>query len=53
LLNTLSKKNHQVTTVDTKSVVKIEVIAVQIDPQLLFQRLTLTAKAAGSIEDVF
>ena len=47
------KKNHQVTTLDTKSVVKIEGITVQIDPQLLFQRLTLAAKAAGSIEDVF
>ena len=41
------------TTLDTKSVVKIEGITVQIDPQLLFQRLTLAAKAAGSIEDAF
>ena len=30
------KKNHQVTTLDTKSVVKIEGITVQVDPQLLF-----------------
>lgn len=38
------KRNHQVITLDTKSAVKIDGNMVQIDPQLLFQRLTLAAK---------
>ena len=47
------KKNHQAVTLDTKSIIKIEGVAVQIDPQLLFQRLTLAAKATSNTEDVF
>ena len=35
------KRNYQVITLDTKSANKIDGITVQIDPQLLFQRLTL------------
>ena len=47
------KRNDQVITLDTKSTVRIDGIAVQIDPQLLFQRLTLAAKAANNIENLF
>ena len=46
------KRNDQVITLETKSVVKIDGIAVQIDPQLLFQRLTLATKVTNHIEDV-
>ena len=35
------KRNYQVITLDTKFANKIDGITVQIDPQLLFQRLTL------------
>ena len=47
------KRNKQAVTLDTKSAVKIDGIAVQIDPQLLFQRLTIAAKATDNLEDVF
>ena len=47
------KRNNQVVTLDTESVVKIEGVSVQIDPQLLFQRLTLAARTASNIQDVF
>ena len=39
--------------VDAKAAVKLDGVAVQIDPQLLFQRLTIAAKASHDIEDVF
>ena len=47
------KRNKQAVTLDTKSAVKIDGIAVQIDPQLLFQRLTIAARATDNLEDVF
>ena len=47
------KRSDQVVTLDTKSAVKIDGVTVQIDPQLLFQRLTLAAKATNNIEDIF
>ena len=47
------KKKDQVITLDTKNAVKVDGIAVQIDPQL-FQRLTIiAAKATDKFEDVF
>ena len=47
------KRNKQAVTLDTKSAVKIDGIAVQIDPRLLFQRLTIAARANDNLEDVF
>ena len=47
------KKNKQAVTLDTKSAVTIDGIAVQTDPQLLFQRLTIAARATDTLEDVF
>ena len=47
------KRKDQVVTLDTKSVVKIDGESVQIYPQLLFQRLTLDAKTAEDLQDVF
>ena len=47
------KRNDQVITLDTKFTVRTDGITVQIDPQLLFQRLTIAAKASNNIEDVF
>ena len=47
------KRNYQVITLDTKSAIKIDGITVQIDPQLLFQRLTLAAKTTDNIKDIF
>ena len=47
------KRNKQAVTLDTKSTVKIDGVMVQIDPQLLFQRLTIAAKTTDSMEDVF
>ena len=44
---------HQIVTLDMKSVVKIDGKSVQIDPQLLFQRLTLAAKTTEDLLDVF
>ena len=38
---------------DTKSEVKIDGITVQIDPQLLFHRLTIAAKPTQNLEDIF
>ena len=38
---------------DTKSKMKIDGVAVQIDPQLLFQRLIIAAKTTGNLEDIF
>ena len=37
----------------TKSEVKINGIAVQIDPQLLFQQLTIATKTTQNLEDIF
>ena len=47
------KGNYQVITLVTKSAIKIDGITVQLDPQLLFQKLTLAAKATDNIKDVF
>jgi len=47
------KRSHQVVTLDSKSVLKIEGATIQIDPQLLFQRLIIAAKMTNSIENVF
>jgi len=47
------KKNHPVVPLDHKSALKIEGVTVQIDPQLLFQRLTVAANATNRIEEVF
>ena len=49
LLNTFSE---EVIELNAKSIIKIKGIAVQIDPLLLFQPLTVSAKAAGSIENM-
>ena len=47
------KRSRQAITLDTKAAVKLDGVAVQIDPQLLFQRLTIAAKASDDIEDIF
>ena len=47
------KRNDQAVTLDTKSAVKIDGATVQIDPQLLFQWLTVAAKAIDNLEAVF
>ncbi len=47
------KRKNQVFTLDTKCVVRIDGAAVQIDPQLLFQRLTIAAKVTESQQDIF
>lgn len=47
------KRKNQAVTLDTKSEVKIDGVAVQIDPQLLFQRLTIAAKVTENLEDIF
>lgn len=47
------KRNNQAVTLDTKSAVKIDGVMVQIDPQLLFQRLTIAAKRTDNLEEVF
>ena len=47
------KRSDQVVTIDTKSTVKIDGVTVQIDPQLLFQRLTIAAKVSDNIDDIF
>ena len=47
------KRNRQAITLDTKAAVKLDGVAVQIAPQLLFQRLTITAKACDKIEHIF
>jgi len=47
------KRKNQAVTLETKSSVKIGGDAVQIDPQLLFQRLTIAAMASYSLESVF
>ena len=47
------KRCDQVVTLKTKAAVKIDSVSVQIDPQLLFQRLIVAAKAADNIENIF
>ena len=47
------KRDQQVITLVMKSAVKIDGVAVQIDPQLLFQQLTIAARATDNLKDVF
>ncbi len=47
------KRVKQAVTLDCKSSVKVDGDVIQIDPQLLFQRLTLVAKSRDNLEDVF
>ncbi|KAL7395056.1 hypothetical protein ABVT39_009276 [Epinephelus coioides] len=47
------KKKDQAITMSTKSSVKIDGEAVQVDPQLLFQQLTIAAKASQDLASVF
>ncbi len=47
------KRNNQAITLDTKSTVKIDGVVVHIDPQLLFQRLTIAARTTDTMENVF
>ena len=44
------KRSRQAITLDTKTAVKLDGVAVH---QLLFQRLTIAAKASDEIEDIF
>ena len=47
------KRVNQAVTLDCKSSVKVDGDVIEIDPQLLFQRLTLVAKSRDNLEDVF
>ena len=47
------KRSDQVVTLYTKAAVKTDGVTVLIDPQLLFQRLTIATKASDNIEDIF
>ena len=47
------KRKNQAVTLDTKSEVKIDCIAVQIVPQLLFQRLTNATKTTENLKNIF
>ena len=47
------RRKNQAITMDIKSSVKIDGNIVQIDPQLLFQPLTLAARATHDVEAVF
>ena len=47
------RRKNQAITMDIKSSVKIDGNTVQIDPQLLFQQLTLAARATHDVEAVF
>ena len=47
------RRMNQAITMDMKSSIKIDGNTVQIDPQLLFQRLVLAAKATQDLEAVF
>ena len=47
------RRENQAITMDMKSSIKIDGNTVQIDPQLLFQRLALAAKATQDLEAVF
>ena len=47
------KRKNQVVTLDSKCQVRIDGATIQIDPQLLFQRLTIAAKATESLQEIF
>lgn len=47
------RRKNQVVTMDMKSSIKSDGNTVQIDPQLLFQRLALAAKVTHDLESVF
>ena len=47
------RRKNQAITMDMKSAIKIDGNTIQIDPQLLFQRLALAAKATHDLEAVF
>ncbi|WAR15643.1 LOW QUALITY PROTEIN: hypothetical protein MAR_005748 [Mya arenaria] len=47
------KKKDQAITLNIQSSVKIGGVVVQVDPQLLFQRLTVAAKASQDLASVF
>ena len=47
------KKKDQAITLGTKSAVNIDGETMQVDPQLLFQRLTIAAKASQELSSVF
>ncbi len=47
------KRVNQAITLNCNSTVKIDGDVIRIDPQLLFQQLTLVAKSSESLEDVF
>ena len=47
------RKSDQVVTLNAKTAVKIDGDTVHIDPQLLFQRLTIAAKEVDNIESIF
>ena len=47
------RRKNQAITMDMKSSIRIDGNTVQIDPQLLFQRLVLAAKATQDLEAVF
>ena len=53
LLGKPFRRKNQAVTMDTKSSIRIDGNTVQIDPQLLFQRLALAAKATYDLEAVF
>ena len=47
------KRCHQVVTLDTKSAIEVEGITIQIEPFLLFQRLTPAVRTTNNIKDIF
>ncbi len=53
ILASMEGKTAAVFTFKKSGKVKIDGVTVQIDPQLLFQRLTIAAKAVDKIEDIF
>ena len=46
------KKNNHVVTMATKTTIKTDDALVQIDPLLLFQRLTIATKTSTNSEDI-
>ena len=47
------KRKNQAVMLDTNCQVRIDGATIQIDPQLLFQRLTIAAKATESLQEIF
>lgn len=47
------QKKHQVVTMDVKSTVKVKGEEIQVDPQLLFQRLVTAGNKSCDLSDVF